>query len=250
LTKGENDTEEWESFRGGSMPSSISKIVSASHEASCQTKRTTYELDAVVSFIQHSSNSSEPEPHDQAPRMGHHVVHLRVPTSYKKRLLGMRLDQLERLVDTSNSLESDPILKEKAIPLEVLMERLDKVRNSLASLEKPGLATREWILANGFAVSESTAEDARDFHAGFKEPCLVVFRAVTESDELGEDVSVRDESTSIPQSNEITVEVLRTKSISNGTPPKCLMKKMRSLVEVTTWHSMQNSFPCRKKSQL
>jgi PAB-dependent poly(A)-specific ribonuclease subunit 2 len=40
----------------------------------------------------------------------------------------------------------------------------------------------EWILYNGFRVSNTVGEDARAFHVSFKEPVLVIFQSVDEND--------------------------------------------------------------------
>jgi hypothetical protein len=73
-----------------------------------------------------------------------------------------------KLVLTSNT---DP---------EVFRNRYENAAKSLMALkDEPSDGSNEWVLFNGFVVSSTVVEDARAFHVAFKEPCLVVFRAVS-----------------------------------------------------------------------
>jgi PAB-dependent poly(A)-specific ribonuclease subunit 2 len=76
------------------------------------------------------------------------------------------------------------------ISAEELEKRAEYVKEQVLPLEQTDTGKEEptdWILYNGFRVSNTVVEDARAFHVSFKEPVLVVYQAVDEND-----VPVRD----------------------------------------------------------
>jgi PAB-dependent poly(A)-specific ribonuclease subunit 2 len=78
-----------------------------------------------------------------------------------------------------------------------------------------------WILYNGFGVSSTVVEDARAFHVSFKEPCLVVFRAIDEKQKSkNEDLEKKSKSPRIPVQvmNARSLAASATKSARNFNP--------------------------------
>jgi len=70
----------------------------------------------------------------------------------------------------------------------------------------------DWILFNGYVVSNTVVEDARAFHVKFKEPSLVVFRAVEDPADNTGTIPARDDSIY----RTISPDVIKTTSITNG----------------------------------
>jgi PAB-dependent poly(A)-specific ribonuclease subunit 2 len=73
--------------------------------------------------------------------------------------------------------------------------------------------TEEWVLVNGFVVSNTVIEDAKALHVKFKEPSLVVFRALDEQEDESGGSSIRKPM--------LTLDVMRTQSMTNGLKSPC-----------------------------
>jgi PAB-dependent poly(A)-specific ribonuclease subunit 2 len=94
---------------------------------------------------------------------------------------------------------------------EVFRKRIEDVNQKLESLDQ---SNDEWVLFNGFVVSSTVVEDARAFHMPFKEPCLVIFRAIDDSTKSKKE-NKKDEA----EPTKIPTSVIRTRSLSTGRPP-------------------------------
>ncbi|CAB9506151.1 PAN2-PAN3 deadenylation complex catalytic subunit PAN2 [Seminavis robusta] len=212
---GSPKTGKWDTFEASSsIPATVANLVTEMR-SSCQKRKYRYQLDAVVSYVRDDPDSCADADADSS--CGHHVVHVRVPNAYKKLLLSEQLKQLDILSQTDWA-DSKIFVKESNWDKSKFALRAKSVRDKLASLESDNDDDSEssWILANGYVVSDTVIEDARAFHVSFKEPCLVVYKAIDcDSKEHEEDVSPSSAlSTSIPP------DVMKTRSISDGRPPQ------------------------------
>lgn len=206
--KGRGETSS--KFRGrASLPAEVSKLIS--DKSSGQKHR--YRLDAVVSFVI-DSRSEESEGEDS---MGHHVLHARIPKEYKRGLLELQAAEARKLASKrsgpnagnntsegrdihdfvlSASVSAEDYVK-RAAAVEKLVEEIDS-----AALEDQKQSSTDWVLYNGFKVSKTSGEDARAFHVPFKEPVLVVFRAV---DDNGDEMLSDGNHSGFERSNSIVV---------------------------------------------
>jgi Ubiquitin carboxyl-terminal hydrolase len=207
----------WDTFQTlSTMPSTVANLV-MEKRAPCIRRKYRYQLDAVVSFVRDDTESV-----DSAESGGHHVVHVRVPVSYKKQLLLEQHKQIESLCQTDWS-ATKMFVDTNKLDTAKFEERLGRVREKLVALDDN--VDNSWILANGYVVSDTVIEDARAFHVPFKEPCLVVYRAI--------DADSSPDAASSPESNhindaplcnllspDIPPDVMNTRSISDGRPPQ------------------------------
>lgn len=201
------DEYEWDSSRESSViPQSVAALVAENRRAATKKKRR-YQLDAVVSFVRDDLESGLSNHSPEAS--GHHIVHLRVSKAYRKLLLSEQYREVESLANDTTVLVGE---NNRWNP-EVFKKRGEAIKNSLEAMDKGG-ANDQWILANGYVVSDTVIEDARAFHGSFKEPCLVVYRAADEQDVVDEKLAPFYDLCPA-----ISVEIMKTKSISNGQPP-------------------------------
>jgi len=169
-------------FRGkSSLPPEVAKLVL---EASSKQKYR-YRLEAVLSYV----TGCEEEDSDEAS--GHHVLHSRVRTDYKRRVLKSQAQEARKLAERasrSSTKQSDftDLLLSASTPAQEYIRRAEIAENQLLSMEQeqPKSGTSdEWIIYNSYNVSKTVVEDARAFHVPFKEPVLIVFQAVDENGE-------------------------------------------------------------------
>lgn len=182
LTTNETTGEEyWKESRGAeSLPKAISDIVRATlNEVAVRKQR--YRLESVLSVVRDDLGGAAPEIIDASVEgtFGHHVVHASIPTWFKIHLLELQCKELEKLIasrDQTNMtiLSLDGHYEQLCSRLAAAKAQLDACRES-----KPGT---DWVSINGFVVAKSCVDDARDFRANYKEPSIVVFRAVDEDD--------------------------------------------------------------------
>jgi Ubiquitin carboxyl-terminal hydrolase len=159
-----------------------------------------YRLDAVLSFIPDGSN------------LGHHVVHVRVPTTLKERALEKQVKNAEQLLKhlQANASKSDQHLTLTAkVPIPIVSNRIQRVKESMLS-KQPQLS--EWILFNGYVVTQASAEDVRSFNMGYKEPCLVIYR------DIQENIDLNPEAMNVEKRIKDLGNVMQSKSISTGKP--------------------------------
>ncbi len=168
----ESGEEMWLAFQGRSkLPAAVSTLVS---EVSIKQKRR-YRLDAVLSFINDSVDSSVDD-----KITGHHVLHTRIPFGYKKR----KLEEQKKKVSEILAKEHDPkmLVLTAGITPDIYQGRLDQADQLLGACDESNESS--WALFNGFAVSNTVVDDARAFHVLFKEPCMLTYRAVDDDDQM------------------------------------------------------------------
>lgn len=202
--------------RSSPLPSSIAEIVTSSLSS---VRKHRYRLDVVLSFVRDDMDAATIEQLSLSPSEeanGHHVLHARIPSCYKRRALDNQRAQADRVVSTMESTSREAARDAKLTLTsgtnpEVFRKRIEDVNQKLESLDQ---SNDEWVLFNGFVVSSTVVEDARAFHMPFKEPCLVIFRAIDDSTKSKkENKKVEAEHTRIPTS------VIRTRSLSTGRHP-------------------------------
>ena len=189
---------------------------SLDHTASPPTKaKVQYRLDAVLSYI------------SDGPDLGHHVVHVRVPSTYKERALENQVRNAEQLLKQLEAYASknDPNLTLTAkVPVSIINKRIQRVIESMQSKQQQ---ISEWILFNGYFVTQSSAEDARSFNLDFKEPCLVIYRDIQENNNSNPE-TMHVEKRIKPIGN-----VMQSKSISTGKPSRYAVKDLNG--KSTAW---------------
>jgi len=167
-------------FRGkSSLPSEVAKLVL---EASSKQKYR-YRLEAVLSYVTGCEEEGNEEP------MGHHVLHSRVPTDYKRRVLKNQAQEARKLAEnnsqeTAENRDFNALLLSAGTTAEEYYRRAEVVEEELSSMEndqEKNSGSSDWIIYNSYKVSKTVVEDARAFHVPFKEPVLVVYQAVDEN---------------------------------------------------------------------
>ena len=223
----EGGRKEWMEFKGDSkMPKSISDLLTKEIDK-FTPKKYEYRLDAVISFVRNDKDSN----HGGDSVDGHHVLHVRVPQPYKKRCLTRQRDHAKQLVKTLQTLASKALCAEMLTMTAntdpaVVKKRIEITRDriSVGDKDKP----EDWVLFNGYVVSPTVVDDARGFNVNFKEPCLVTYRAIdvqfTKPDEKSPSLS-------------LAVNVMQTRSISTGRPPKFSVKCMNGTQKLTCFYS-------------
>lgn len=217
----DGDVGKWETYRGNSpIPSAVSDLLKLKRCTPNRKKRR-YQLDAVVTFVR--SDSEEEGPDDEQSK-DHHILHMRIPTSYRKRLLMNRLVELENLTKEpfANGIYVEPG-KDKE-DKNILERRLEILKNQIDGLGHVANEGNNWILFNGFVVSDTNIDDARAFHVAFKEPCLVVYTA------LGDDDEDKKKTWEKPEfSGKIPTDAMQTRSITDGNLSKHAIRNLADL---------------------
>ena len=173
--------EQWVAFEGrSSLPEAVAKLVANASKP----QRRLYRLDVVLSFINESTESEDEV-------TGHHVLHARLPPSYKTRILTAQQARASEVLDKER--DKKLLVLTADVAPEIFQNRGHRARTLLAASSEEKCS--EWILCNGFAVSETVVEDARAFHVPFKEPCLIMFRSM---DETTTDDSISQTNISLP----------------------------------------------------
>jgi PAB-dependent poly(A)-specific ribonuclease subunit 2 len=191
--------ESWSTFKGrSSLPAAVSKLVS---NASTKQK-VRYQLNAVLSFVNDDMESSGDDESN-----GHHVLHVRVPLSYKKRILARQQAKAAEML----SKKPDPkkLVLTAGLKPEIFQKRVERAKQRLAACDEED-STSSWVMYNNFAVSNTVVEDARAFHVSFKEPCLLVYRIVDTGDEHE---SSQDKETSKLPSVSLPASVMNARSL-------------------------------------
>jgi len=178
-------------FRGkSSLPPEVAKLVL---KASSKQKYR-YRLEAVLSYVA----GCEDEESDEAS--GHHVLHSRIPTDYKQRVLKNQAQEARKLAEkasrsSTKKCDFTDLLLSATTTAEEYISRAEIVEKRLSAMDqgqqKSG-DSDEWIIYNSYNVSKTVVEDARAFHVQFKEPVLVVFQAVDENGEKLRDTNGLD----------------------------------------------------------
>ncbi len=173
--------KEWEEFRGEGLPEAITnKVNEATANMEKAGKRhARYQLEAIVTFV----NSDGMGPKDG--REGYHVLHLRVPKSHRKETL---LNQLEVAKKHLDAMSDSEFQKHLTLIRDVTSQDLEKrikiIQQRLEQLDNDDERNDEWVLFNGPNVSSTVIEDALAFHVSFKEPCIITYRQIDDSEEV------------------------------------------------------------------
>lgn len=169
-------------FRGkSSLPPEVAKLVLK--VSSKQKYR--YRLEAVLSYVAGCDDEGGEE------ASGHHVLHSRVPTDYKRRVLKSQAQEARKLAEKASRSSPEKcdfhdLLLSAKTTAEDYVGRAEIVEKRLLSMEQEQEknTSDDWIIYNSYNVSKTVVEDARAFHVPFKEPVLVVFQAVDENGEI------------------------------------------------------------------
>jgi PAB-dependent poly(A)-specific ribonuclease subunit 2 len=206
----DGDGETWTTFEGKSpLPESISSLVSDSANGA----KLRYRLDAVLSFVRDDTEASG---NDENP--GHHVLHARVALDDKCRL--MKRQQEEAAKMALHKPDSTKLVLTSNTDPEVFRNRSENAAKSIMALKNEASDdSNEWVLFNGFVVSSTVVEDARAFHSAFKEPCLVVFRAVSLVDDPDKKAKVNKPESATAVSSGIPQSVMNARSFTSNKAP-------------------------------
>ncbi|GKZ00471.1 hypothetical protein MPSEU_000999600 [Mayamaea pseudoterrestris] len=210
LKNEQTGVETWSETKSNeNLPISISEIlVNFKREATIRKQR--YRLDIVLSAVRDDLDSSNAEIMEligDGP-LAHHVVHARIPKGREIQIFEKQCTALEELLDLNHrsnlAMLSAPTCEDQ------LKLRLKAAQARLADLQAQE-PKDDWVAINGFIVSKTNVDDARAFHIKFKEPSLIIFRAMDETDSLPSSEPTMDHSL-------VPMEVMHTFSLSNGSP--------------------------------
>eukprot|EP00520_Triparma_pacifica_P017671 CAMPEP_0118652152 /NCGR_PEP_ID=MMETSP0785-20121206/11163_1 /TAXON_ID=91992 /ORGANISM="Bolidomonas pacifica, Strain CCMP 1866" /LENGTH=1394 /DNA_ID=CAMNT_0006544645 /DNA_START=18 /DNA_END=4199 /DNA_ORIENTATION=+ len=175
------------------------------------TARRRYELISCVSYIKNADDEEEDD------FTGNHIAHVKVPNSYKIRVLERQLVEVKNCIATmiessveevteeltfaeinNSSSPSSPGTKKKRkkkinmtntsrLKVEKLQERQKVLEEQLET--EIDLEDGKWTLFNGFVVKDSKVQQVRDFQEDWREPCLICYRLIEDDkDEMFGDV--------------------------------------------------------------
>jgi PAB-dependent poly(A)-specific ribonuclease subunit 2 len=206
----------WVELKGDSkLPSAVAEVVKAKL---ARKRKYCYRLDAVLSFVREDTGD-----HSADEVQGHHVLHVRVPSSYKRQAYEKQLAKAQTVASTNEaSSDSGEVSKRltiaSAIKPNVLQKRIEDLKERIRAADESQSGDDDWVLFNGFVVSPTVAEDARAFHVSFKDPCLVIFRAM--DDGGGSAKKERKNSDNGKEPSKLGLSVMQTKSIYSGRKPE------------------------------
>ena len=200
--------EEWTSHGDSeSIPETFQDLLMKVERRNTQKKR--YELCSVISLVRDDLDRNASEEmilmNEEKSSFGHHVLHVKIPHSYERRILN---SQVKEGSDFIASDSCNPLALVNDNDKSNIEERLREVEERLGDSGEGVKNFTDWVLLNGFNVSRTSAEDARAFHVGFKEPCIVMYRCVDMTDSLdqsGEAMPV------------VSPEAICTRSLTNNT---------------------------------
>eukprot|EP00571_Detonula_confervacea_P008660 CAMPEP_0172317850 /NCGR_PEP_ID=MMETSP1058-20130122/33035_1 /TAXON_ID=83371 /ORGANISM="Detonula confervacea, Strain CCMP 353" /LENGTH=1651 /DNA_ID=CAMNT_0013032517 /DNA_START=344 /DNA_END=5299 /DNA_ORIENTATION=+ len=267
LVVNEDGEEEWMTFEQ-KLPMSDSFLEAWEKELPQKQNlpiKKSYRLDAVVSFIRTNSDDASSDASNSLSCEGHHVVHVRKPMDLESRALARQLHQIERSL-ASTEKEGNPDSNEdgssnnnKATDTQItlvsgisLQERQQYLEEQLRKLKEKE-AKDQWLLLNGFVVTNiDNSDDVRSFNAKFKEPSIVLFREITDSDNGGKDaVKVEPSkelsealSKTLPPDAMVPVSVMNTTSISNGHGPQLTISDLLNLPTSRDLVAIDAEFVC------
>ena len=212
--------EAWMEFKGTSLSPAVADIVKSSLGS---TRKHRYRLDAVLSFVRDNTRDDKDE-----QVQGHHVLHTRVSFNFKRQAYEKQRVKTQLVASTTKAPEDtsieDMITLTSGIKEEVFQKRIEDVEERIKRLDELD-SEDEWILFNGFVVSSTVSEDARAFHVSFKDPCLVIFRAV---DQEGNKSKKERKNSDAKESNKLGLSVMQTKSIYSGRKPEYTVTRSNS----------------------
>jgi len=197
----DSGNERWVSYgENDSVSAAVTDILSKRKGRIAQKLR--YELNSVVSMVRDDLDKNIPDElvsanDEDGESFGHHVLHTRISPAYEKRIVKSQIN------------EAATFLSKPAIPFSLVLEKekeaiKERVEHASNRLNEP---KADWVLFNGFNVSNTSAEDARAFHVHFKEPCIVVYRCQEEaSTETTDEIQVN-----------VPPDVISTRSLTDNT---------------------------------
>jgi PAB-dependent poly(A)-specific ribonuclease subunit 2 len=201
--------EEWIecSGRSSSTPARASTILE--RRKTRGTKRR-YRLDAVLAIVRDdldSSCSDEVAGLISNGQYGHHVVFARLGKDHHRSLASQQLGTLQQM---DHDCEKNDIFRDtlaaSRFDKRIYEKRVELAEKMVETLSIDSSSEDVWLLFNGYVVSKTNIEDAKAFDVKYKEPSLIVFRAL---DSPISSINVTDISFVSP-------DVLRTHSITNG----------------------------------
>ena len=177
---GDGSEETSSTFRGkSSLPLEVAKLVLL---ASTKQKFR-YRLETVLSYVIDYQDEDSDKP------SGHHVLHSRVLFNYKQQVLKSQAQEARKSAksQSNRSLEKFDLydlLLSAGTTTEDYIRRAEIAEEQLLLVEQKQekVFPDDWIIYNSYKVSKTTVEDARAFHFSFKEPVLVVFRALDDNE--------------------------------------------------------------------
>lgn len=220
-------SDAWKECRGsGSIPDSIVQLVKDCTSVGGVRKRR-YRLEAVLSMVRDDMDRSCPEEvraMEVDGPFGHQVLHVRVRRDMKKKMIEKQRDCLQSYLSTE-TLQNDLTLAGRDANRELFQKRFEDAEQRLAALTDMPSDPNEndgdgWVVVNGFVVSDTDIHDVQTFDVAYKEPLLVLFRAIDSLlpvQEANKSKSSKPRSDSSINPNEsIPMDVIRTSSITNN----------------------------------
>lgn len=164
LQSGDGLEATWKEFQGYKLPKHVSDSIRYQKNAHQQRIVVRYKLDCALSYL-----------NQDASETGQHVVHARVPRKYRQQILQAQLEEVKSCKSRDRRMTllrklTDSDLENKQRYIENQIEAL--------ALENED----EWILFNGPNVTSTSLDDALSYHQSFKEPCILVYRQLSEED--------------------------------------------------------------------
>jgi hypothetical protein len=206
--------EEWMEFKDEtSLPQSISDIVKNLAGENGVTMKRRYRLDAVLSLVRDELDANGPPEVIELSKtcaLGHHVLHSRITNKRKAQILTQQISALTASIENdSHDMTVFSVQRDK----EEVRDRISQAEDCLAKLnENP--SGDSWVMVNGYVVSDTVVEDARAFHVNFKEPLVVIFRAICNDQNVDDS---NEESTKELSFGGLSADVLNTISLSKST---------------------------------
>ena len=179
LTKNHDSQEEvWEEFKGEGLPGSVLATLTdtASSDVASRGQCARYRLDMVLTYLNDEASDGGEQ------NCGRHIVHSRIPKSYKRRILSSQLENIKRCATDNDRVNKLTLLRD--VTSDDFEKRMQLVEEQLKQLEVT--EEEEWVLFNGPNVSSTTVDDALAFHVPFKEPCIILFRQVDNDTDISD----------------------------------------------------------------
>lgn len=198
----------------------------------------TYELVAIVSFVHSNSSSHERnvESTSSSGDDGNHVVHIRIPRQYKKKILSQQTEKVKVSRRLAENLETcfteirnlsyecpdytlPPLTQASQVPSSQLQDRALISEKMIEDQEQ----SDEWILVNGFVVTKTSMDAACDFTLDFREPCLVLYRDIDDMKDWASNITKENVEEAIVgdcQKMSIPVSVMDTPSLTSSPQPQ------------------------------
>ena len=218
--------EKWMTFDAKSTMASKASALPVKARLSKNAK-VRYRLESVLSFIRNDSDFSVDK---EVKPEGHHVLHVRVPLEYRKRALSKQLEHVEELsilLQQEGGKGNHKFSLISNLTRAVIASRIERLKNGIKVIPNQS----EWVLFNGYVVTPTSVEDARSFHVGFREPCILVYRSIAENAR----VNSRANAKHVALSCQDIVSVMQSKSLSSGHPSKYAMSSISGKSSLHVW---------------